>query len=233
MNTFFTGRVKAVALGVLVAFLLPAPVFGGAITVPLGSSGWEATYFEETGVTIVVDGVDPNSVTIQIFKDFVNGPGPGDVFPPINILFSQVADDANTVDRIILTDEAITNLTGVDWTDYHWKVLQAGEVWFNVAESDGFDVFPFQNIDFMDPQNIFNDPNKATDVWVDGGLVPDNTSFFPGLAEGALVMDVFLAGSDDPVNFTLKQFPTIPEPSTLAMVGAAVGLVLFRRRRRF
>lgn len=129
---------------------------------------------------------------IQISKDFYDPPV-GGVFPPRVIDFVQIAPDPQTVPRLIIVDETISNLTGVPWTDYHWALLDQGDAWFNVPLSMGFDVSPFTNKAFSDPANIFNDPNKATDLFADGGIIPPFGTFWPGHAGGELVIDIDLS----------------------------------------
>ena len=140
-----------------------------------------------------------------------------------------MADDADTVPRIVILDEVVTNQTGFDWTDYHWNVLDSGSVWFDVGLSSGFSVAPFTNKTFTDLHG-FGDPNKATDLDADGGVVFNNSSFFPGGApgNGELVIDVDLS-AEAPVSFLFKQFPT-PEPGSLALLLAGALAVCSRRR---
>ena len=200
-----------------------------ATVIPL-DGGWQADVVDPAGVSIVVDLVGPDFLVIQISKDFTEPPGVGGVFPSQLIDFQQIDEDANTVPRIVVADESITNLTGVDWTDYHWAILDAGDAWINVPLSQGWTTDPFTNKTFSDPWNVFNDPDKATDLLADEGVVYNNSSFFPGAgpSDGELVIDVDL-GVVDPVSFTFKQFPT-PDPATLSLL-ALGGLLVMRRRR--
>lgn len=197
-----------------------------ADVIPLGG-GWQASVNATSNVGIVVDAVGADFVLIQISKDFKDPPGPGGVFPPVLIDFQQVDTDANTKPNIIIADETVTNLTGVDWSDFHWAVLDNGQAWFDVPASAGFDTSPFGNQMFDDPDNVFGDPDKATDLWVDGGIVPNNSSFFPGIAGGQLAMGIDLS-STNPVSFTLKEFPT-PEPTTALLLGVLAAFGLRRR----
>jgi len=215
---------RAVFKGALVALLLlSVPAALARASIEFG--GWRANWLNGT-ISIRVDQVGPDFAKIEVFKDFTEPPV-GGLFPPRIIDFVQIAPDPNTVKRIIILDETITNLTGVGWTDYHWSVIDDGEAWFNVPLSATFDVTPFKTKKFSDPRNVFNDPNKATDLNAFDGLVPHQDTFFPGLAAGDLVIDVNLA-PQAPVSFTFKQFPT-PEPSSLMLLslGALVG---WRRR---
>lgn len=194
-------------------------VAANGITVPLGDSGWEAVFQEEDNVGIFVNAVLEDRVIIQISKEFKLPPDENGQFPPVLIRFNQTALDA--VPKIVIDDEDIFNNTGVDWTDFHWAVLDAGDAFFNVAESEAFDVTPFA-------QKEFNDPVQATELAAFDGVVPFGDTFTPGVLAGQLVIDAFV--SQDPNDFTsfvFKQFPT-PEPATVLLLAA--GGLLARRR---
>ena len=199
---------------------------------PIVDSGWQAIVPDATVTGIVIDAITPGSdVRIQINKNFLFPPDVGGVFPAIQIIFSQTLPDAQTVPQIIIEDESITNLTGVTWADFHWALLDGGDVWFDIAASTPFDTTPFVNQMFADNFG-FGDPNKATDLWVDGGTLLPFGSFFPGItgANGSLVMEFDLSSTN--TDFALKEFPT-PEPTTLALLAfGSLGLVARRRKRR-
>jgi hypothetical protein len=226
--------------GCFVAVLaLVAPAGAGVIPLvfdpgggnPILDSGWEAIVPDATVSGIVIDAITPGSdVRIQIDKNFLFPPDVGGVFPAIQIIFSQTLPDAQTVPQIIIEDESITNQTGVEWTDFHWALLDGGSVWFDVGASTPFDTSPFVNQSFVDNFG-FGDANKATDLNVDGGTVAPGGGFFPGIAglNGSLTIEFDLASSNS--EFFLKEFPT-PEPTTLAFLAlGSLGLVARRRRR--
>lgn len=208
-----------------IAGVMTACAVAGAGTIDLGG-GWLASWPAPHGaIDIRVDQVTPEFVKIEISKDFYDPPV-GGIFPPRVIDFIQNKPDGQTVPRLIILDETITNLTGVDWTDYHWTVLNQGDAWFNVPLSAAFDVSPFTVKVFSDPSNVFNDPNKATDLDASGGVVLAGGTFWPGHAAGELVIDVDLTPTV-PVSFTFKQFPT-PEPAGFVLV--TLGALVLRRR---
>lgn len=215
--------VRRAAFGALVALAIAAPhALGGSVEF----GGWRANW-ENGRIDIKVDTVTKDYALIQVFKDFVEPPRNG-VFPPLLIDFLQINPDPNTVPRIIINDETISNQTGVPWTDFHWTVANMGDAWFNVPLSAAFDVRPFRSKRFSDPGNVFNDPNnKATDLDAFDGVVPANGSFFPGLAGGELVIDTNLT-PQYPVSFTLKEYPT-PEPGSILLLSLASA---WCRRRR-
>lgn len=212
--------VTAGSVGLLMIATVP---LASAVPVPLGG-GWEAEVLNGATASFVVDTPPPGAIAIEISKDFTQGPGVGGVFPSILIQFRQVDTDVNTADRIIITQEAITNLTGAAWTDFHWALLDMGQAWFNSGLSN-FNTSPFVNQTFT---NFLDSPTnqKPTDLDVDGGVVPDaGFTWFPS---GDLVIDVDLS-STIPVNFNLKEFPT-PEPASIILL--ATGAVALLRRRR-
>lgn len=199
------------ALGLLVG---ASSAYGEVI--PLGG-GWEAQVADLSQVSINVDSVTAQYVAIEISKDFTE-PYNGVNFPGLSILFTQVGTDAVTSPRIVILDESATNLTGSDWTDYHMQINSGGDVEFDIAASLGFSMAPFTS-------------TVLTTTTLDafgGGVVVNNSSFFPGAGPGELVMLADLSG--DPVSFELEEFPT-PEPATLAMMLLGVGCLTRRRSR--
>ena len=210
------------------ACLLVASVAQAGMTVKLGG-GWEVEIGDPTAIGINVDTVGNDFIAIELSKDFRSPPLPNGNFPGLDIIFRQIGGDAGTVPNIVILDESVTNQTGTDWTDYHMTVGTGGNVWFDTIDSAGFSMSPFTNSMFMDPGNVFGgNPSRATDLWADGGLVFNNSSFFPGAGPGELVISVDLSGDD--VAFVLSEYPT-PEPATLALLGLG-GLVCLRRRSR-
>lgn len=208
------------------AVLLACAGLASADTLDLGG-GWQATWTGGGDIGITVDDVTPDAVLIEISKDFDDPPINGAI-PGRPITFVQTADDAGTVSRIVIRDETITNLTGVDWTDYQWDLIGGSLAWLNVPLSQDWSVTPFGSKVFSDPGNVFNDPDRATRLSATGGLISNFGSFFPGLQAGDLVIDVDLSGPT-PVTFVLDQFAA-PEPASLGMlVVSAVALALRRR----
>ena len=202
------------ALGFL-GILVGASSAYGDITIPLGG-GWQAQVPSLAQVSINVDSVTAEFVAIELSKDFTE-PYDGIGFPGLSILFTQVAGDAVTAPRIVILDESVTNLTGTDWTDYHMQINSGGEVEFDIAASLGFSMAPFTTVALT-----------PTTLDASGGVVFNNSSFFPGAGPGELVMLADLSG--DPVTFELEEFPT-PEPATLAMLLLGLGCLARRRSR--
>ena len=225
----------------LVAAVLVLTAAGAAsasiVTVPLvapggGDSGWDVTY-DDTYVDVIVDQVDHGQdfVVIQASKDFTKGPNPlTGQFPPLIMDFTQRLDDAATVATIILSDEALTNLTGVTWTDFHWQVLDHNEVWFDVAASGSFGIQPSPQFQQQQWTTWAGHPNRADALDVFDGIVVSGSSYFPGVDDSDLVIRTNLAGTASLMSFTFKQYPT-PEPATLSLLVAGLAAVWMRKRR--
>lgn len=187
------------------------------ITLSLGG-GWQATIFEPIDVGLAVDHVDldQNLLVLEKFANF-NKLDPITGLPvPVNILFTQVGGDAETVTRIVLTDEILLNNSGIAWESFR-NVLLGNAAKFDPVASAGFSIAPFTTTTYL---------NGDSEVEFAGGVVPHGTIWTPGLASGGLYINVDLS-SDKPVSFVLKEIP-IPEPTTLMLVLG--GALLIRRR---
>ena len=200
--------------------------------VPLGG-GWQAEIPDGFPASIDVGHAGLDYLQIWITAEFAEPPEPDDSFSPLKISFEQILPDADTAPEIKIDRQYITNQTGAAWTGYQWMILGGADVWVDAARSSGMDVRPFTDMTFADSYG-FVDPNQATDLVVDGGVVPNNTTFFPGAwgrGGGPFVISADLDGAD-PVEFTLEQVP-IPEAaltSALTLVAALIGLRAGRRR---
>ncbi len=206
------------------------PIASADIIVPLidgtTNSGWQAVLPDNVNVGIVVDRITDSYVRIEISKSFVEAPE-GGVFDPITIIFQQVLPDDQTVSIIQITDESITNNTGVDWTEYHWQLLdQAAAFDIAATEDSDFSIDPFTNMSWVAATGWSELYASALDV--DGGVVAAGESFFPGLDSGRLYINVNLALEDS--NFGFAQNPT-PEPTTMALMGLGA-LAVIRRKRK-
>jgi hypothetical protein len=180
--------------------------------VTLGGSGWQASWDDSLDPFLEIHFVDQvgDSVIIQQGAEFTQGPDEFGLFPSIPVTFQQVAP--STVNQIVIADEILTNSTGVTWTEFHWDLL-------------GDAVF-YSGPGFIVPPNWHFCPD-GTCIWVDGIVVPDGTSWFPGdgATNGNLIIEVESTGS---TVFTLDQYP-VPEPGTLALLAlGAIGVLRSR-----
>jgi len=207
------------------AAILSMTPFAHADILPVGTSGWEAALPDNVDAGILVDAENGKFVLIEIIKTFT-APPEGGVFPGISIDFTQVSSDADTVALIVLNDEIITNNTGFDWTDYHWRLEGPAAFNINATVSSGFDISPFANTDWT-PKAGWS-ANYASALNVDGGTMAGGSTYLPGVDAGVLVIEVDLS-EPDAAGFTLTQTPT-PEPATMVLLAA--GLPFLRLRRR-
>jgi len=202
-----------IRIALVVVFLSAGVSMADVMTLPLVlDSGWDATINDSENVDIVVDAINvvEDYVVIEIFKNF------RDFDTPIVIDFES---SPNAVNIIRISDENIVNLTGVDWTDYHWEIINVTGGTATFADPGDFSVAPFDTkVLTLDTLDAFG-----------GGPVLDGSVFAPGQNSGPLDIVTDPAGVEL-VSFTLVQYPT-PEPATLAVL-ALGGLVLLRRRRR-
>lgn len=184
-------------------------------------SGWQATIFDENHVDVVTDNVNVANGTVVIEK-FAEFTEIGSLGMPeaINIVFQQVLPDSQTMTTIAITDELIMNSTGMNWISFDMFTIDSGQVAFDPVASAGFSIAPFTTSQFT---------NADTNFHVEGGVIPAGGVWTPGLASGALYININLAASN-PVTFTLKELPSVPSPGSFALLSAA-GLCAIRRRR--
>lgn len=181
--------------------------------------GWQAELFSDN-VSLesfgAVDGVltIEKTATFTEIDEFTGEP------KPINIVFSQIADDANTASTIIIASESLTNMTGLNWTDFEFLLVDSGNATWNQADMADLDIAPFASDEYLDANTIY----RTFD-----GVVPDGATWNPGAAAGEFVININLSG-DNPLVFSLKEAPSIPAPASIAVVGL-LGLGATRRRR--
>ena len=223
----------ATLASICIVFVLASACFAEVI-IPLkdlagNDSGWDVILADNVHTDVFVDAVSGSLayVRIEIAKDFYQAPEDG-VFASNIIRFQQRLDDAHTVQVIQITSEAVTNLTGCDWTDYHFAVI-GDEAALNKTTTDGsgFSTDPFTVKTWGDVPAGWAS-NYARTLDLSGGVVAAGETFYPGSQLGRLYVDADLSGSS-PAGFTLTQTPT-PEPATLGLLAIGAGAVVLRRR---
>lgn len=202
-----------------IALVALAGTASADIIVPLGS-GWEAVM---TGTNVSLTVNPSTDGVLHLSKDAVFtelDPFTGAPLP-VTITFRQVLPDAQTASTIIIDDEMIMNLTGLNWNGYRQILGLSNNVSLNAA-SLGMSVGP----EFT--TNTLLNGNR--EMLSNGGPgVANGSMWMPG-ATGGLVINVNLGGQEAPIIFTLKELPTVPTPGAGAL--GLAGLVAMGRRRR-
>jgi hypothetical protein len=134
---------------------------------------------------------------------------------------------------LVLNDEKIDNNTGTAWTDFHmlleWDLnAEAPNAQFNPDHifTPGVSGNPFQTVAFA--YTTMNDVRYRNRLNFLNGIVPAGSTLTPGSDGSYVQIDTSLSQGQ---SFILKEYPTIPEPATLAILGVG-GILLARRNRR-
>jgi hypothetical protein len=222
--------------------LVCIPVMANATTITNGNelvSGWDVRIDNSLGnayvnVGVFEDGIfnDGRTVVIEIVKEFTS-PEFDDfnLGQPLFLRFEKLYEDSPS--NIVIVNEHITNNSIVDWFDFHIAVtsnLQGN----NNLPTVGFDsghIFtagvagnPFQTVEFSLYNGLDGMPTKI-DFY--DGTVPSGSYFQPGLNSSYISIITDMEVGDV---FWLKEYPTIPEPTTVAFL--TLGSVILSRRRK-
>jgi hypothetical protein len=144
----------------------------------------------------------------------VNGTTVEKTFTSIADLPIIVNGGPSTGTDILHIDERVRNNTGVDWTDFHFMMTP-------------IDANPNLSVSFLNVTNPTGDWTSITpapDMLTLVGHVPAGGIF-------SLSFDLAISSDKDAYNlFAIHEVPSVPEPSTLALLGCSlVGLLRVRR----
>jgi hypothetical protein len=203
-----------------------------ADTIELGG-GWAADVDPGVTLTPFTDPNDPGvlKVVVEKLARFTNGPTEDGYIEPLRITFFQVASQAAT--QISITDEVITNNTGVDWSGFKFIVETDGMgpdggPKINSAASAGFDTSPFTT-------SAYSLDDKVLDLG--GGSVANGSIWTPGLSGGELVLNTAPFDNGNFAQaFVFKEQPlyVIPLPASAALaLSGLVGLGLIASAKKF
>jgi hypothetical protein len=221
------GKTRAILVLMLTACWVGPPAGAGMVDI---GGNWQASWDPslDSYVSIGAKGVVNDAVYIEKSAEFIQPPVNG-IFPSIAVVFRQTGP--STVTDIVIDDEIITNSTGVDWTDFHFEVLNGPDAKFDPVATGGsggdlpigWTIAPFT-------QAAFTADLLELNVW--GGVVPAGGLWFPGdgATNGQLWIDVVSKHNLPYTVFTLKETPT-PEPIAVSLFVLS-GVVLLRRRRK-
>lgn len=209
---------RALLASALVGLVAPSAL---ADTVIELGGGWEAIVIDEDFIDLAVDfvSIEDDILVIEKFANFLNIDELTGQPDPVRILFNQIAPDDQTVSRIVIADEVVSNNTGFDWIGFEMHLLSSTAHWDPDASMD-FTFDPFTSMSFNGDNSV---------VSFGGGTIFDGDLWTPGVDAGELVINVDLS-NEQPVEFVLKEIAIIPAPGAAALLGLAA--LATRRRRR-
>lgn len=218
----------------------PPTAKASEIQIALGNSGWAMIVNPEVNAGIgsvsfpFVYGIKGDSVFIELDKTFTRPFDYSNQLDPIVVEFEKKTE--NAVKNIVIRDEYIINNTGSEWHDYHMQLivdLQNPIASFNpqILPSGG----QFEEVAYSLYQGWSGNPIRLDFFNEDGttGVMPSPSGvdvFRPGYIHGDIFINI------DPTvevgaRFGLKQFPTIPEPTSIALFAFGILPAMLKRKK--
>ena len=206
---------------------------------PIDSTGWsvEGLGTFDGSISMTYRGTFNNAIWIELDKEFNSEVFDGGVLgQPAGIKFVLTDPQAvNYSPNIVIAEEVIDNNTGTDWFDFHMAISWD---FFNSDPYVGFDpeyIFtanlppdnPFQTVEFAD---YFGMNEMPVSLNFYDGQVPNGTSFYPGVGGNEENHIRIVTDMDQGQFFILKEWPTVPEPTTLLLLSGGFMALRFRKR---
>lgn len=178
------------------------------------ASGWQVQLLGAvTGVSNIDVDLPAGTVTFDVQKEYgpMEGEGEEAEFPVGLMVFHQVLPTAQTVSKIIIRQESITNSSGVPINEFRWILSPQACASFDTDSA--WDVQPFNQKQWVSPYLL----RAYEGAFIDGEV------FSP---DGALTILANLNG-----DIQLKEY-AVPEPATLSALCLTAMALLRKRPRR-
>jgi opacity protein-like surface antigen len=213
-------KLRLLAISSAVALLSAAGAASAQSTVKQLGGGWQVFIPDINVVDVVLDNFTSNG-NIRIIQKFavIND------FSALDLVFTQIAPNAQTATRFAITDEFVLNNSGQAWSGFDISLVNQtnGSATFNVADSASLSFGPFATRTYSGGNTVAS--------FTDGTVNPGDF-WLPGVSAGALWIDVVLNPADSRTartSFTLRE-QAVPSAGSAAL--AALGLLAAGRRRR-
>jgi hypothetical protein len=142
-----------------------------------------------------------NAFQVNVWKDFTPSIGLG----PIELTITVDSAGVYRVDEGADGFGRIKNSSGLTWTDFHWELVAPDG--FRISGTSGWGWTRSSRTD------------TTHDLW--GAVKPSGSWFGESL-------EIYAPSAG---TFTLVEYATVPEPSTLTLAALGAGLLLMLRRR--
>jgi hypothetical protein len=178
--------------------------------ISLSDSGWLAE--AEPNISITEISISGNTLSFKIEKRFTEEMPTITSWTPLLIDFEK--DYATNITEIVITEETVTNNTQMAWHSYKMAIVSAYPVKFSDLPSS---MNHFATVNFLSV-------DQKKEMVFANGIVPKDDSF--DIFETKIDVSTFPTGRI----FTLKEWPSIPEPVTLiTLILGGLGMIRWRK----